>query len=76
MAESFIGQSLVSKLITSILLRFKVNPQQNTRSVLGSSAVNKVGRRPTVSKEGLFRHSNIIGTRSIHKVSWVSSQGT
>ena len=41
-----------------------------SRSVLGSSSVNKVGRRLTVSKEGLFRHSNIIGTRSIHKVSW------
>ena len=58
------------------MLRFKVNPQQNTTSVLGSTAVNKVGRRLTVSKEGLFRHSNIIGTRHIHKVSWVSSHRT
>ena len=34
-----------------IMLRFKVNPQQNTRSVLGSSAGNKVGRRLTVSRK-------------------------
>ena len=33
------------------LLRFKVNPQQNTRSVSGSSAGNKVGRRLTESRK-------------------------
>ena len=65
---------LLTQDLIPYMLRFKVNPQQNTRSVLSSSAVNKVGRRLTVSKEGLFRHSNIIDTRSIHKVSWDSSQ--
>ena len=44
-------QSFDTKALKMDLLRFKVNPQQNTRSVLGSSAVNKMGRRLTASRK-------------------------